>query len=71
MFEIQLATRDDEMAQAVIVIKDGQTVGRVILQYDCPEDSTMSRLGLEGFTRDLLVAAGVREDQIAHTVGEY
>lgn len=71
MFEIQLATRGDEMAQAVIVVKDGQQVGRVTIQYDCPEDSTVSRLGLRGFTRDLLVAAGVPDGEIANTEGEY
>lgn len=71
MFEIQTGTRDDEMAEALTVVKDGQQIGRITLQYDCPEDSTVNRLGLRGFARGLLMAAGVRDDQIAETDGEY
>lgn len=71
MFEIQRATRDDDMAEAVIVVKDGRQVGRITTQADCPEDNSCSRLDVAAFARELLVAAGIPEGQIAHTDGEY
>ncbi len=67
--DIVETTNEDHEWEEVEVRVDGQTVAFVCTSYDCPEDNSVSRLGLADCFKQLAEALGAITVGYEHKIG--